>query len=257
MALTELSRINGLTYAAEYNIMIGFRQERTEKCCIPSYAGAITERNKMNINKKTISMVIVAALAALLIIMTVTPIGYIPIGPLAITVNMIPVAIGAVILGPAGGAALGLVFGLTAFANAAGVLGPSSLVGTALFSVNPFLTAVVCIVPRVLEGILAGLICKALNHTPVPKAANFAITGFETAFLNTLLFMGTLIICFAPTLRANGWWAEGQNVFAFVAFFVGVNALLEFAFSTVITSVVGFGLYKAGLVMVNVRKKTA
>ena len=80
-------------------------------------------------------MVIVAALAALLIIMTVTPIGYIPIGPLAITVNMIPVAIGAVILGPAGGAALGLVFGLTAFANAAGVLGPSSLVGTALFSV--------------------------------------------------------------------------------------------------------------------------
>lgn len=202
-------------------------------------------------------MVIVAALAALLIIMTVTPIGYIPIGPLAITVNMIPVAIGAVILGPSGGAALGLVFGLTAFANAANVLGTPSLVGTALFSVNPFLTAVVCIVPRVLEGLLAGLICKAFNHTPVPKVVNYAITGFSTAFLNTLFFMGTLVICFTPTLRANGWWAEGQNVFAFVAWFVGINAVWEFAFSTVITAIVGFGLYKAGLVVVNAKRKTA
>ena len=69
--------------------------------------------------------------------------------------------------------------------------------------------------------------------------------------------MGTLIICFAPTLRANGWWAEGQNVFAFVGAFVGINAVLEFAFSTVITSAVGFGLYKAGLVAVNAKKKTA
>ena len=69
--------------------------------------------------------------------------------------------------------------------------------------------------------------------------------------------MGTLIICFTPTLRANNWWVEGQNVFAFVGAFVGINAVLEFAFSTVITSAVGFGLYKAGLVTVNAKKKTA
>ena len=232
---------------------MAFRQ-KAEKCCIPNYAGAIAERDKMNINKKTISMVIVAVLAALLIIMTVTPIGYIPIGPLAVTINMVPVAIGAVILGPTGGAALGLVFGLTAFANAAGALGTPSLVGTALFGVNPFLTAVVCIVPRILEGFLAGLLCRGLSRTRLPKMVNYAITGFMTAFLNTLFFMGTLIICFTPTLRSNGWWQEGQNVFAFVAWFVGINAIWEFVLSTVITAIVGFGLYKAGLVVVNTSK---
>lgn len=202
-------------------------------------------------------MVIVAVLAALLIIMTVTPIGYIPIGPLAVTINMVPVAIGAVILGPSGGAALGLIFGITSFANAAGVLGAPSAVGTALMGVNPFLTAIVCIIPRVLEGFIAGLICRGLGRTRLPKMFDYAVTGFATAFLNTLFFMGTLIICFTPTLRGNGWWQEGQNVFAFVAWFVGINAVWEFVLSTVITAIVGFGLYKAGLVVVSAGRNSA
>ena len=199
-------------------------------------------------------MVIVAVLGALLIIMTATPIGYIPIGPLAVTINMIPVAIGAVILGPAGGAALGLVFGITAFANAASVLGAPSLVGTALFSVNPFLTFIVCVIPRILEGFLAGWISRLFNRTGMPKMLNYGITGFATAAMNTVFFMGTLIACFTPTLRANGWWKEGQNIFEFVAWFVGVNAIWELVLSTVITAVIGFALYKAGLVSNSGRK---
>lgn len=200
-------------------------------------------------------MVIVAVLAAVLVIMTVTPIGYIPIGPLAVTINMIPVAIGAVILGPTGGAALGLIFGLTSFANAASVLGAPSIVGTTLFGVNPFLTFIVCVVSRVLEGWLAGLVGRLMNRTKMPKLLNYGITGLLTAAFNTIFFMGLLIICFTPTLRANGWWQSGQNIFAFVAWFVGVNAVWELVLSTVITAVVGFALYKAGLV-VNYSRKT-
>lgn len=193
-------------------------------------------------------MVVVAVLAALLIIMTITPIGYIPIGPLSVTINMIPVAIGAVILGPAGGAALGFIFGMTSFGNAASVLGTPSIVGTTLFGINPFLTFIVCVVSRVLEGVLAGFISRLINKTKMPKIINYGITGLLTAVLNTVLFMGLLIICFAPTLKVNGWWKPGQNVFAFVAWFVGINAIWEFVLSTVITAIVGFALYKAGLV---------
>ncbi len=198
-----------------------------------------------------------AVLAALLVIMPVTPLGYIPIGPLAATTNMIPVAIGAILLGPEGGAALGLVFGLTSFANAAGVLGAPSALGTAIMAVNPFLTFVVCVIPRILEGVLAGFISKGLWKTKVPKAASCGITGFATAALNTIFFMTALILCFTPLLKESGRWAEGKNVFAFIVAFVWFNALLELAVSAAITSVVGYALYKAGLTTVQLKKARA
>ena len=198
-----------------------------------------------------------AVLAALLVIMSVTPLGYIPIGVLTPTTNMIPVAIGAILLGPGGGTALGLVFGLTSFANAAGVLGAPSLLGTTLMAANPFLTFIVCVIPRILEGFLAGLLSRGLWKTNVPKAAASGAIGFATALLNTIFFMSALICCFTPLLKSSGCWTEGQNVFAFVIGFVGVNALLELVVSAAITAVVGFALYKAGLTTVQWKKARA
>ena len=61
---------------------------------------------------KTLEMVQLAVLIAIMLILAFTPLGYLRIGPLAISLMTIPVVIGAMILGPAGGAVLGLVFGL-------------------------------------------------------------------------------------------------------------------------------------------------
>ena len=55
-------------------------------------------------------LVLLAMLSGIMLIMSFTPLGYLNIGPLAISLNMIPVAIGAVALGPGGGAFLGAVF---------------------------------------------------------------------------------------------------------------------------------------------------
>ena len=46
-------------------------------------------------------------------LMAYTPLGYLNIGPLAVTFNVIPVAVCAIVLGPTGGAIAGAVFGLT------------------------------------------------------------------------------------------------------------------------------------------------
>ena len=92
--------------------------------------------------------------------MAYTPLGYLNIGPLAVTFNVIPVAICAVVLGPTGGAVAGAVFGLTSFLQAMGIGGTSAL-GAALFQINPFLSAVQCFVPRILDGLLIGYIFRA------------------------------------------------------------------------------------------------
>ena len=66
---------------------------------------------------KTLEMVQLAVLIAIMLILAFTPLGYLRIGPLAISLMTIPVVIGAMILGPAGGAVLGLGFGLSSFGS--------------------------------------------------------------------------------------------------------------------------------------------
>ena len=66
----------------------------------------------MNTTNNTSKLVILGLMTGILLLMAYTPLGYLNIGPLAITFNVIPVAIAAITLGPAGGAAIGAVFQL-------------------------------------------------------------------------------------------------------------------------------------------------
>ena len=93
---------------------------------------------KSQINIK--SMVLLGLMAAVLVILAYTPLGYLNIGPLAITFNTIPVAIAAIALGPVGGIVASGVFGLTSFLQCFG----GSVLGTTLFGISPILTVFQC-----------------------------------------------------------------------------------------------------------------
>ena len=95
-------------------------------------------------NKQKIArIVIMGLLTAILVVMSVTPLGYLNIGPLSITLNIIPVAIAALTMGPVGGAAVGAVFGLTSFLQCVGIGLPSPF-GVTLFSISPLFTIITC-----------------------------------------------------------------------------------------------------------------
>ena len=66
-------------------------------------------------------LVEMALLVAIILLMAFTPIGYIKTAGLEITLIVIPVAVGAVTLGPAAGAILGGVFGITSFIQCFGM----------------------------------------------------------------------------------------------------------------------------------------
>lgn len=190
------------------------------------------------------NFVVLALLIAILLLMSMTPLGYLNIGPLAITLNVVPLAVAAVALGPAGGLICGCVFGLTSFLQCLGV-GGSSAMGVMLFSINPFLAFVQRFVPRALDGLLLGWIYRGLSKKAKPYVA-CAITGFLSAFLNTLFFMTALLVLFGGTEYVQGLVA-GRNLLVFVCAFVGVNAVAEMAAATVLTGAVGAALGKAGL----------
>lgn len=91
-------------------------------------------------------LVIIGVLGAISVILGMTPIGFIPVGPTRATIMHIPVIIGALMEGPIVGAFIGLIFGLFSIYQALTI--PTV---TSIFFLNPL----VSIVPRVLIGIVA------------------------------------------------------------------------------------------------------
>ena len=200
----------------------------------------------MKSNKFTTSqLTILGLMSGILFLMAYTPLGYLNIGPLAVTFNVIPVAICAVVLGPTGGAVAGAVFGLTSFLQAMGIGGTSAL-GAALFQINPFLSAVQCFVPRILDGLLIGYIFRGMRRK-TNVYVSCAVTGFFSAFLNTLFFMTALVVMFGNTEVIQNLMG-GRNVIIGCCMMVGVNAISEMVSSTIITAAVGTALSKAHLI---------
>ena len=189
----------------------------------------------MKSNKFTTSqLTILGLMSGILFLMAYTPLGYLNIGPLAVT-----------FLGPTGGAVAGAVFGLTSFLQAMGIGGTSAL-GAALFQINPFLSAVQCFVPRILDGLLIGFIYRGMRKK-TNVYASCAVTGFFSAFLNTLFFMTALVVMFGNTEVIQNLMG-GRNVIIGCCMMVGVNAISEMVSSTIITAAVGTALSKAHLI---------
>jgi len=196
----------------------------------------------MNKSMDVRALAILGLMTALLILFSFTPIGTIPIGPLSITLNVIPVAMAAIALGPVGGLAMGCVFGLLSFLQCIGVGIPSGM-GAVLFSIDPFLAFIQRFIPRALDGFLVGLIFRALAKKPGPRPACF-IAGFCSAFLNTAFFMSALVLLFGQTEYVQGLM-KGRSFLVFVCAFVGVNAVVEMVVCTIISGFVGVALYHA------------
>lgn len=203
----------------------------------------------MNKNLKTKELTLMALLTAVLLLMSFTPLGYLNIGPLAITLNMIPVAIGAVALGPKGGAFLGAVFGMTSFLQCIGIGGTSAM-GVILFEINPFLAFIQRFVPRFLMGLLAGYIFKLTKKLSNTTVAGF-VTGFFAAFLNTAFFMLFLVVLFGKTEYLTEL-INGRNILVFICAFVGINAVFEMLASTIFTGIIAKALEKAKLINRNI-----
>ncbi len=189
-------------------------------------------------------LVLLAMLSGILLVMSFTPLGYLNIGPLAISLNMIPVAIGAVALGPAGGAFLGAVFGITSCLQCVGIGGTSAM-GMILFEINPVLTIVQRLITRILAGWLTGVVYQKLHKHNVKLAAY--ISGFAAALFNTVLFMSALVLLFWNTEYLQGLIA-GRNIFVFVVTFVGINALVELFSTTVVAGAVCKALEKIKMI---------
>ena len=187
----------------------------------------------LSLNKK---LTLTGAFSALVIVLGITKLGFISLGPTAsITILHIPVILICMLAGLPEGLFVGLVFGSLSLIQAA--MSPSGALDP--FFVNPLIS----VLPRMLIAVIAWGLWKALNLIPhMPKTVSAGIAGFITTVAHTLLVLGSLYVFKGADVREA---LGGMGYFALVAA-CGVNAILEAVAATIFCVAVYAGLFIAG-----------
>lgn len=108
-------------------------------------------------------MTIIGVLGAISVVLGLTPLGFIPIGPTRATIMHIPVIVGAITQGPIVGAMVGLVFGL--FSLFQNITNPTIISFV-------FLNPLVSVLPRVLIGITSYYTYKGFKNIGLKNTSN-------------------------------------------------------------------------------------
>ena len=187
---------------------------------------------RSNQYQKILKLVEMAMLVALVVVLQTFG-GFFKVGPFSLSLVLIPVVIGSIILDYKGGAFLGAVFGIVVIIQCAMGIDAG---GNILWSINPFLTSLICIVKGAAAGFFPGLIYKLLtkksDSTLMMAVAPF-IASVSAPIANTGLFILGLSTCFNSTLIE---WAGGTNVMVYIITgLVGINFIIEFAVNLVVS----------------------
>lgn len=146
-----------------------------------------SRRNGRRKNVNVRKMSIISVLSAISIMLSMTPLGFIPIGPTNATIMHIPVIIGAIIEGPVVGISVGLIFGLTSLIR--NLTMPTI---TSFAFINPL----VSVLPRVLIGIVAYYVYKLAVKITKNYFVSGWITGFIGSLVNTVGVLGMIYVLY-------------------------------------------------------------
>ena len=186
----------------------------------------------------------VALFVGVILVMKITGLSSIPVGPLVMTFTMIPIAIGSMLLGPLAGTILGAIFGLTSLYDA--VTGKSAMTHF-FFQESPFLTVLLCVCARALVGTATGWLFRLFSRVDKKHTWSYFAGGLLAPVLNTLFFMGFIVLVFyrsefVQTLVSK---VGASGPIMFIVLVVGVQGLVEAATGLVIGGAIAKGVAHA------------
>lgn len=185
--------------------------------------------------QKTLELVQLAMLAALVVVLQILSALIPPIGGMvSITLTLIPVVIGAILFGKKGGAILGFTFGLIVMINCITGLDPG---GNILWNTNPILTALLCLLKGTLAGLVPAVVYSAIKGNKTTSTAKkifcTALAAMLAPIVNTSTFVIGMLLFFKDTLTA---WADGKPIMLYILLgLAGLNFLIEFIINIILT----------------------
>ncbi|MFL2028869.1 ECF transporter S component [Loigolactobacillus zhaoyuanensis] len=181
-------------------------------------------------------MTLTAILLALLFLLYLTPLGFLQLGPFAITTLHIPVIVGSIILGYKRGAFLGLVFGLLSLYRSTVIMTPTSFVFSPFVPVpgtghGNALAIVVSILPRVLVGITPALVFALLRKKNINRSFSYGLAGLVGSLTNTVLVLGLMGLIFGQQLGYHSLTA----ILVLIGGVIVSNGFVEMIVATLVT----------------------
>lgn len=201
-------------------------------------------------------MVEIALFAAIMLILSFTPLGYIPVGGIKATTMHIPVILAGIVLGWKKGAITGFFFGLTSFMMSS-FISPSllSFLFSPLYPGGNFWSLVICFVPRILIGVVAALVFNAVKKLIKGKDGDvtaLAAAGLCGSLTNTILVMGMAYIFFAEKFAE----VKGMEVSQVLGFIISGVIITNGVPEAIVACIITVGVGKA-LLVVNKKRNLA
>ncbi len=190
-----------------------------------------------NTKEKTRKMVLVAFMGALIVVLQTIATATSGMLPFNITLTLLPIVIGGILLGPAYGTSLGLVFGVIVYVYCAINFDAG---GGILFQANPLLCGIICLLKGVMAGFVpAFLFSKMESFMQKSEKHYLGITTLGAALcpiVNTGLFCLGMVLFYQDILAE---WAGGTNVITYMLVgLAGVNFVIEFAINVILCPLV-------------------
>ena len=190
-------------------------------------------------------MALLAMLCGLLLVMGMTGIGFIPLPVIKATTMHIPVILGAVLLGPKGGAVLGAVFGMCSiWAN-------TTTPGLLSFAFSPFmstegLTGVlkslwIALGCRILFGAIAGWLWVLFRKILKQEYTALPVTAALATICHTLLVMGSIYVLLTQQYAAAKNVAISA-VFGLIMGTITASGIPEAIAAAILVTVIGKAL---------------
>ena len=181
----------------------------------------------MNSRNKTFRLVLRAILLAIIIVQAMVPwLGFIPLGFISLTIIHITVIIAAVVLGPKDGMVIGLFWGI-------------ATIVTLVFT-NP----IISVVPRVLVGLVAGLVFHWIYQKNKSITISSAFAGILGSLVNTVLVLGFMGL-FYTGATADAYGVDSALLFKTLAGVAAINGIPEAIGAGIITPLLAKALFAA------------
>ncbi|MDL2263466.1 ECF transporter S component [Synergistaceae bacterium OttesenSCG-928-I11] len=209
----------------------------------PGNPGARTEKLR--------NFALTSLFAAIIFLMTFTPIGFINLVVIKATIVHIPVIIGSVLLGPKIGALLGAMFGAASLIN--NTIAPSllSFVFSPLIPVpgterGSFWAILICFGPRILVGVVPYYVdrfmCWVGRSDKKWRFVSLFTAGVAGGMTNTLLVMNLIYVLFQDAYAATRNVAPGA-VYPMILSVIVLHGIPEAVVAGVFTSGVGKAMF--------------
>ena len=199
------------------------------------------ERQQEELNmksKKSLKFwVRLALLVAIEFAMRLLGLGRVPVGPLYMSFLTLPIAVGAICLGPVAGLILGSVFGGFSLYDA--ITGAGGMTA-AFFAVSPVHTVILTVGMRMLMGLCCALLYRLVRQADKKGLFSYFVGAISAPLLNTLFFMGYIVLVFYNTSAVQDIVAAkgAANPLMFVVLLVGTQGLVEAAVCGILGGIV-------------------